>query len=57
MTTDQAFAKVDRDQEKIKQALSDLQTVKALMAVGENEKALNLFANLRMNLRLALRTS
>ena len=54
MTFEQAKAKLDADHIAIERALSDLDTAKAFIAVGETETGINLFAQIRHTLALQL---
>lgn len=47
MTFEQAKQLLASDRERIEQAQSDLRTVRHLFAIGEDEKAVNLFASVR----------
>ena len=51
MTKEQAKTLLAREREAIHRAQCDLQTCHALFAIGEDDKALNLFASVRRNLR------
>lgn len=56
MTFEQAMAKLESDHKAIEQAQSNLQSVKALHALGEDDKAINLYAATRKALRDAIKT-
>lgn len=55
MTFEQAMTKLDADREAIEQAQSNLQSVRALHALGEDDKAINLYAATRKALRDAIK--
>lgn len=55
VTIEQALEHLESDRHAIERAMSDLQTVKALRAVGEEEHAFNLYAQIRHRLIFELR--
>lgn len=55
MTFEQAMAKLETDRKAIEQAQSNLESVKALHTLGEDDKAINLYAATRKALRDAIK--
>lgn len=54
MTFEQAMVKLTHECELLEQASSDLQTAKALNDIGEPDKAVELFAQVRAKVRKAV---
>ena len=52
----EALKYVAKDKARLSQAISDLETVEALYAVGESEKAVDLYGAISSRLRLAFRS-
>ena len=56
MTIKEAISQVGSDKQGLERALSDLETVEALYAVGEGEKAIELYGAVRSRMTLAFRS-
>ena len=56
MTIKEAISQVEKDKETLVRAFSNLGTVEALYAVGEGEKAIDLYGTVRTSVRLAFRS-
>ncbi len=56
MTIKEAMQTVESDKKVLVQALSDLGTVEALYALGESEKAIDLYGAARSHVHLAMRS-
>ena len=56
MTIKQAMQTVEKDKAVLVRALSDLGTVEALYALGESEKAVDLYGAVRSRVQNAMRS-